>query len=257
MVYSIGGWLLETILFVLRDGTFVKRGFLFGPITPIYGTAAVVLSLLFYGKVNNIFLLFVLCFLICGTLEYVTHFLMEKLFHAMWWDYSGRRFNIKGRVYLMGLLGFGAGGIIILKVIHPLVVKLIDAFSPTALYIVCFALYSILLVDIALTIADLTKVIKGLKSAQHATFTTLQNGLDAAKNGIKESKIVKKASESANNENSFIKKLQKKYPKLSKENLRRVYSIVFDEPQEGKARTDIKLYGTVEALSELNEEDEK
>lgn len=257
MVYSIGGWFLETILFALRDGTFVKRGFLFGPITPIYGTAGVVLSLLFYGRINNVFLLFVLCFFICGTLEYVTHFLMEKLFHAMWWDYSGRRFNIKGRVYLMGLISFGVGGVLILKVIHPLVDKLTSAFSPTALYIVCFVLYSILLVDIALTVADLSNVIKGIKGAQHTIFTTLQKGLDKTKRGIQESKIVKKASESANNENSFIKKLQKKYPKLNKENLKRIFNIVFDEPQEGKARTDIKLYGTVEALSELEEEKDK
>ena len=48
MIYSIGGWVLETVTFAIRDGDFVKRGFLFGPVCPIYGTAAVVLSLLFY-----------------------------------------------------------------------------------------------------------------------------------------------------------------------------------------------------------------
>ena len=257
MIYSIGGWVLETVTFAVRDGDFVKRGFLFGPVCPIYGTAAVVLSLLFYGKIENIFLLFIACFFICGAIEYVTHFLMEKLFHAMWWDYSGRRFNLKGRVYLMGLVGFGAGGVIILKVIHPLVVKLTDALSPTALYIICFVLYSIALVDIALTIADLTKVIKGIKGTQNFIFTHLQKGLDNTKKGIRESKPVRKMKESANSENSLIKKIQKKHPNFNKENFRRIFNIVFDEPQEGKARTDIKLYGTTESLPSADDEEDK
>ena len=255
MIYSIGGWVLETVTFALRDGTWVKRGFLFGPLCPIYGTAAVVLDLLFYGKINNVFLLFIVCFFVCGVLEYVTHFLMEKLFHAMWWDYSGRKFNLKGRVYLMGLIGFGAGGVILLKVIHPFVVKLTDSLSPTALYIICFVLYSITLVDIALTIADLTKVIKGIKGTQYFIFSNLQKGLDNTKKGIRESKLVTKMKDSANNENSFIKKFQKKHPNFNQENFKKWFNIIFDEPQEGKARTDIKLYGTPESLPGTEDED--
>lgn len=254
MVYSIGGWFLETIVFALRDGTFVKRGFLFGPITPIYGTAAVVLSLLLYGKVENIFLLFVICFFVCGVIEFMGHLILEKLFHAMWWDYSGRKFNLQGRVYLMGLLGFGAGGVIILKVIQPLVVKLTDSLSPTALYIICFVLYSILLVDIALTVADLSKVIKGIKGAQHTLFTTLQKGLDNTKKFLKENKLAKKISKSANSENSLIKRIQKKHPNFNKENFKKWFDIIFDEAQEGKARTDIKLYGTPETLPGADDE---
>ena len=261
MVYSIGGWVLETVTFALRDGTFVKRGFLFGPVCPIYGTAAVILSLLLYGKVNNIFLLFLLCFFICGTLEYVTHFLMEKLFHAMWWDYSGRKFNLKGRVYLMGLIGFGIGGVIILKLIQPLVEKMTDALPPTALYIICFVLYSIALVDISLTLADLKNVVKMLKSIQHFTLTHLQKGLDTTKDtvkkGIKENELVKNMTKSLNEENSLLQRIRRKYPNFTLQNFKRAFDIIFDEPQEGKARTDIKLYGTVESLPNPDEEDEK
>lgn len=67
----------------------------------------------------------------------------------MWWDYSSRRFNINGRVYLNGLLQFGAGTVLIIKVFQPLVFKLTDVIPNTVLYIICFILYTILIVDIA------------------------------------------------------------------------------------------------------------
>lgn len=149
VLYSFGGWVLETLLYILRDKTFVNRGFLFGPVCPIYGTGAVLCTALLYNRVDNIFLLFLCGMALCGSLEYVTHFLMEKIFHAMWWDYSSRRFNINGRVYLNGLLQFGAGTVLIIKVFQPLVFKLTDVIPNTVLYIICFILYTILIVDIA------------------------------------------------------------------------------------------------------------
>lgn len=261
MLYSIGGWVMETVLFAVRDRKFVKRGFLFGPICPIYGTAAVILSLLFYGKVENIFLLFLLGFFTCGGIEYITHFLMEKLFHAMWWDYSGRRFNIKGRVYLMGLVGYGIGSVVIVKLIQPLVVKLTDMIPDNILYIICFILYSIALVDISLTLADLKNVVKSLKSIQYYIFSNLQKGIDNTEeavkksiNNFKESEVFKNFSKSLNSENSLIRRIRRKYPNFTMKNFKHIFEVIFDEPQEGKQRTDIKLYGTPEAVQGLKDE---
>ena len=109
LIYSFLGWLSETLLYMLRDGKVVKRGFLFGPLCPIYGFGAGLCIMLLYGRVHNVFYVFLLGMLLTSTLEYLTHFFMEKIFHAMWWDYSNRRFNIRGRIYLKGCLLFGAG----------------------------------------------------------------------------------------------------------------------------------------------------
>ena len=84
IVFSFGGWLMETVLYLIRDKKAVKRGFLFGPVCPIYGVAAVMCDIVIYKNINNIFLVFVAGFFLSGALEYLTHFAMEKLFHAMW-----------------------------------------------------------------------------------------------------------------------------------------------------------------------------
>ena len=168
ILYSVLGWIVETLLYILRDRKVVKRGFLFGPLCPIYGTSAILCNVILYGRIHNVFLVFLAGFFLCGVLEYLTHFLMEKLFDAMWWDYSDRKFNIHGRVYLKGLLFFGVGIVLLIRVVHPLVVELTDWIPHTALYWICFVLYSIVIADTATTVADLKGSINALKRAQAA-----------------------------------------------------------------------------------------
>ena len=76
--YSVSGWIIETLLFAVRDKKSVKRGFLFGPLCPIYGTGAVVCTLIMYGRITNFFVLFIAGLVLCDTIEYVTHYVMEK-----------------------------------------------------------------------------------------------------------------------------------------------------------------------------------
>lgn len=261
ILYSVCGWVMETLLFVFRDRKVVKRGFLFGPLCPIYGTGAVICTVLLYGKINNIFLLFIIGLLICGSLEYITHFAMEKLFHAMWWDYSGRRFNIKGRVYLNGLLQFGLGVVIIVKILQPLVYKLLALFSDTLLYSVCFVLYSLIIIDITATVIDLKKVISTVKYIQNTVITKSQAGLDYAEEKISERKARieenEKVADALNwlkNENRLVRRVRAKYPNLKSKKYTEIIEIIMNKSQEGKARTDIKLYGTADSIPK-NEKD--
>ncbi len=255
ILYSIGGWILETLLFLIRDKKVVKRGFLFGPLCPIYGTGAVICTAVMYGRINNIFLVFLIGLLLCGTLEYLTHFIMEKLFHAMWWDYSSRRFNINGRVYLNGLLEFGAGSVLIIKVLQPLVVKLTDMIPENVLYIICFALYSIILVDVSATLSDLKVILNTLKKLQNLIITETQKGFDATNEQIvninatiKESEIFKSISSSFISENRLYARVKKIAPDFKLEKYKKVLDIIRDQPQEDKARKDIKLYGTADSI---------
>ena len=113
-IYSFLGWLMETILCSINERRFVNRGFLNGPICPIYGVG---LSLIFIflipvrDRIENIFVEVVVIFL-CGTMlativEYLVSWLMEKLFHARWWDYSDYKYNINGRVALVISMAWG------------------------------------------------------------------------------------------------------------------------------------------------------
>ncbi|MGN0528354.1 MAG: putative ABC transporter permease [Eubacterium sp.] len=255
MLYSIAGWIMETLLYLIRDKKAVKRGFLFGPVCPIYGTGAVICTAILYGRVNNIFLIFIFGLLICGALEYITHFLMEKLFNAMWWDYSDRRFNIKGRVYLKGLLIFGAGAVIIVKLLQPLAEKLTDLIPQNILYIICFVLYSFLLVDVTTTIADLKGMVKMLKKIQNSVICETQKGVDLTEkqietlvSHIKESELLQKIISSMQSDNSILSKIKNRYPDFTLKKYKHILDIVMDKPHEDKGRKDIKLYGIADSI---------
>ena len=121
--YAFLGWCMEIGCKYVQFGKFINRGFLNGPYCPIYGSGAV-LVILVLGKLTNPFLLFFAGALLTCSLEYLTSFVMEKLFHARWWDYSKRKFNINGRVCLIGAVVFGAFSTVLVLWIHPLVTKL-------------------------------------------------------------------------------------------------------------------------------------
>ena len=104
---SFAGWIMETISISIRNKKFVNRGFLIGPVCPIYGYGVVLVSLLLQKYQNDIIVTFFMSIIICGFLEYFTSYFMEIIFKARWWDYSQRKFNINGRVCLENLVLFG------------------------------------------------------------------------------------------------------------------------------------------------------
>ena len=161
MIYSIIGWVYESTICSIGQRKLINRGFLNGPYCPIYGTGAV-LVLLVLGRIQNPVLLFFAGAVLTCSLEYLTSWLMEKLFHARWWDYSKRKFNIGGRVCLIGAVVFGAFSVVLILVLHPWVNSLTDRRTDTALTWIC----AILLVGI---VSDLIVTVKGLLGT-HAVF---------------------------------------------------------------------------------------
>ncbi|MBQ7541632.1 MAG: putative ABC transporter permease [Clostridia bacterium] len=250
LLYSFLGWVTETLLYMLRDRKVVKRGFLFGPVCPIYGFACCICVLILYGRIDNPVLLFLAGMGITTALEYATHFVMEKVFHAMWWDYSNRRFNIKGRIYLKGCLFFGVLILLEIKVIQPAFVMLTDMIPPTALRWICFALYTVLLLDVATMVSDLKGTAFALKSLQNEMLTAAQERvdqtgeqLDNAKKAVMESEVYRRIKE-----NPWITRFKKKYPDFTFKKYKYILDAIKDPPQENKGRTDITLYGTAETL---------
>lgn len=123
-MYSFVGWLWETIYCSIKAGHFVYRGFLLGPITPIYGFG--ILGVLYFVEPfqNNLVVLYVLATVLVTLLEYLTSYALEKLFHATWWDYKDVPLNINGRVALPVSLFWGACCVLIVKVVNPEMVTL-------------------------------------------------------------------------------------------------------------------------------------
>lgn len=179
MVYSIFGWIYESILCSLRERRLINRGFLNGPYCPIYGFGAII-DIFFLGKLENPISIFLLGALLACSLEYFTSWAMEKLFHARWWDYSSRRFNIKGRICLLGAVVFGMFAVVLLKVVHPVVYEYTYRIEKSRLNIISTALFLIFFFDTIYTIIKLSKFEEKLKE-----LTYLMNNLISGNNGYR------------------------------------------------------------------------
>ncbi|MDO4173625.1 MAG: putative ABC transporter permease, partial [Eubacteriales bacterium] len=127
LIYSCMGWIFETIYCTIVTHRWANRGFLYGPVCPIYGCGAVAITILVQRMEQpdmggiawwQIYLLSVVG---SAVLEFVTSLVLEKLFHASWWDYSHLPFNIQGRVCLRNSLLFGVAGLVIVYLILPVV----------------------------------------------------------------------------------------------------------------------------------------
>ena len=124
-VYSFLGWCAEVAFHAVTQGRFVNRGFLNGPICPIYGVGMTAIILFLTPLKGSFFALFLGGALLCSVLEYVTGYLMEKLFHQRWWDYSDEPFNLNGYICLSFSLVWGVAVVLIMKLVHPLIYNLL------------------------------------------------------------------------------------------------------------------------------------
>ena len=165
-IYSLAGWLIEMIPATIREKKFVDRGFLVGPYCPIYGCGVILITLLLQKYADDVVVTFFLSVIICGTLEYLTSYIMEKIFKARWWDYSNNKFNINGRICLETLVPFGIGGVLVLFVFNPFLEKIINLIPDLALNIVTGVLCVLFLIDcivsfkIILNLKEMTKELK-------------------------------------------------------------------------------------------------
>lgn len=130
--YSILGWACECLYCGIPARRFINRGFLEGPYCPIYGCGALIVILVLDPLKGHPLLLFLGAMIFTSVLEYVTSWLMEKLFHSKWWDYSERPFNINGRVCLLNSLLFGIMGLAVMYVVHPFICDVFEQIPALA-----------------------------------------------------------------------------------------------------------------------------
>lgn len=141
-IYSFFGWIWESAYASVGQKRFVNRGFLHGPMIPIYGFGALGVLFSTMDAHGSIPLVFLFGMIGATALEYVTGWGMEKLFHVKYWDYSMFPFNLHGYICLYASLGWGLFSVLLVRVIHPPIAELIAALGRTPAEIVAFLLTS-------------------------------------------------------------------------------------------------------------------
>ena len=162
-IYSFAGWVMETVQISIRQKKFVNRGFLIGPYCPIYGCGVLLITLLLQKYAGDLPLTFILSILICGTLEYMTSYVMEKIFKARWWDYSAKKYNINGRICLETVVPFGILGCLVMYVLNPITFKYLNMLSNSMLNIISAICFTIFITDNIVSynvISSFTKTVK-------------------------------------------------------------------------------------------------
>ena len=163
IIYSFLGWLLEVINIYITSKKFVNRGFLIGPICPIYGYGVLAIIFLIGPDTHDFISVFLKSILVCAILEYFTSYLMEKIFKARWWDYSKNKFNINGRICLETMIPFGLLATLIVYIIHPVIKKLVLLINPMIRLILTIILLIIYIVDNIISFNVMNKIRKEIK----------------------------------------------------------------------------------------------
>ena len=160
ILYSFLGWVMETCYCSIVERRLVPRGFLYGPICPIYGGGVVLMILFFTPLKGNLALFYGSAVVIMTSWEYLVGWVLEITTHVKYWDYSQFRFNIKGRVCLWVALTWGALSYIVIFFIHPPIQSLVVDLPVELAYFLCGVFFALLTVDATLTIRHLALMSK-------------------------------------------------------------------------------------------------
>ena len=167
--FSILGWCIEVTLKYFEFHRFINRGFLTGPWLPIYGSGAALITLVVGGLApleSSLGTTFLASFVLCGLVEYGTSWFMEKRFHARWWDYSKKPMNLHGRVWIGNLILFGLGGVLIIKLLDPLLLELFARISLPARECLAGGLSAVFLADYGMSHFVLKLVKTGVENSR-------------------------------------------------------------------------------------------
>jgi len=145
--YCLCGWIWESCYVSVRQGRWVNRGFLHGPILPIYGFGAIIILLSTLRVQGDLRLVYLFGMISATVLEYFTGAAMESLFHVRYWDYSNQRCNLNGHICLTSSLAWGGFSILLVRVIHPPIARLLLRIPLLAAEPLAFALTAAATVD--------------------------------------------------------------------------------------------------------------
>ena len=183
--YSAAGWFVECIYRSIGERRLINTGFLTGPLCPIYGTAALFMTVLLYNNFSDRpLLIFLLGMVVCDAVEFVTSWLMEKLFHARWWDYTYEFLNIQGRICIKHTLYWGVISIAFVMVLHPSVDALLHRIPAQYYGVVVAVIMAVFLLDVANAVrkaADIRALqdkLRGLTDSLSGALTSMKTAME-------------------------------------------------------------------------------
>ena len=162
LIYAFLGWCSEVAFAAVNKGKFVNRGFLNGPVCPIYGVGMLIVVTALWGLKGNLILLFLGSAALTTALEFVTGFVLEKFFHDKWWDYSDMPFNIKGYICLKFTVLWGLAATFIVGAVHRFVYMLIVKMPAVPGIILLSVFAAAFITDFVITVTELAKMPKKL-----------------------------------------------------------------------------------------------
>ena len=168
-IYSVAGWVTEVFLKFLEYKRFINRGFLIGPYCPSYGAGAVLITVggKLLSPVDRTWAMsFLIAFVLCGLLEYMTSYILEKYFHARWWDYTERPMNLHGRVWIGNLILFGIGGVFILNVFNPRLLALAHRLDPRLFAAILIAVSILFVADAVMSYFIMNLLKQGVEKSR-------------------------------------------------------------------------------------------
>ena len=190
MIYSVLGWMIEVSFHAVTMGKVVNRGFLNGPLCPVYGCGVImVLSVLnilgsLFGVETDLektstLLLFFVGMIFATLIELIAGFLLDKLFHARWWDYRDRKFNLNGYICLGFSIIWGLAIAFVLRVVQPFFDRIIDMIPVLAGEIMLGIMYLIFAFDLVITVMTILKLNRQLEQMKNmeAAILKLSDGM--------------------------------------------------------------------------------
>ncbi len=237
VIFSCMGWIYESTFCTIKGRKWENRGFLYGPVCPIYGAVAIACEILIdlFKKPGveysyTWWQIFIIAFFGSIVLEYTTSWVLEKLFHAYWWDYSDMPLNIKGRVCFPCSVGFGFAGILVVYVILPLTSKMTGWMSPIVTELFGLIFMAVIAADTTLTVSALTQFAKSVEAAETAwnahmdTFVkNVQEGRYAPENMLEGGKKAAGAMLESRKQ-AFTARLAEERERFSKERMEQSYA---------------------------------
>lgn len=169
MIYSLLGWSVEVIYATIKSREFSNRGFLNGPLCPIYGFGVVIIITFLGEYKEHVLQLFIYSTVLVSALEYIVGFALEKLFHHKWWDYSDMKFNIGGYISLYFSLRWGVACVIILKYVHPIIEVLVLKVPLTIGHVIVASLVVLILIDTYVTVFSVIGLNRRLSRLEDVT----------------------------------------------------------------------------------------
>lgn len=177
-IYAFLGWCLEVCFCSIQTGSFVNRGFLNGPVCPIYGFGMLIAGSSLAPVRDNLILLFFGGMVLASALELVGGWALKKLFHTTWWDYSDEPLNIGGYICLKFSLAWGVCVTFAVRVLHPAVAALVDHIPHVLGVVLCAVFCVLIVIDIAATVASILRLEKALGRIS-AVAARMREGSDA------------------------------------------------------------------------------